>query len=339
MFSLKNNKVERIKEVTFESLNMIETDVEEILRKNIEILCDNDEESLLIVGRQVVNSQGGRSDLTAVDQNGNIVLIEVKRDKKDIVGRKEAFEFQAIRYAAGYATIKDEDELVNSIYVPYIEKYRSEFENGDITPSEIANRKMKEFIEPQENWDFNKKQRIFLVASDYDMQTLSAVSWLSKNNVDISCFKIIPFIIKGELCLDVERVIPVVKYEDFYISIKDKEKNSLSKSGSKISRTILPKIDEMLEWGAVKAGDTIIPKGRTEEALLQSNGDIKFNGKTMSMQVWLKGLFGWSSIQTYNFAVEKESGKTLSDIRAEYMEQQQKENEKIIECKYEEISK
>ncbi|WP_218017830.1 hypothetical protein [Alkalicoccus saliphilus] len=51
-----------------------------------------------------------RSDLTAVDANGNIVLIEIKRDRQDIAQRKEPFEFQAARYAASYATIKTKDD-------------------------------------------------------------------------------------------------------------------------------------------------------------------------------------------------------------------------------------
>ena len=45
-------------------------------------------------------------------------------------------------------------------------------------------------------------------------------------------------------------------------------------------------------------------------------------GKEKSMQVWLKEVFGWSSVQTYVSAVHEESGKTLSQIREEYMEQE-----------------
>lgn len=41
----------------------------------MDMICD-EEESTLIVGRQVRNEKNGRSDLTAVDKNGNIVFIE-----------------------------------------------------------------------------------------------------------------------------------------------------------------------------------------------------------------------------------------------------------------------
>lgn len=64
----------------------------QVLECSIDMICD-EEESMLIVGRQVKNEKSGRSDLTAVDNNGNIVLIEIKRDRKDIESRKESFEF------------------------------------------------------------------------------------------------------------------------------------------------------------------------------------------------------------------------------------------------------
>jgi len=132
MYIIKDKRAVKVESVTFSELGLQEADIEEILRCNIDMLC-GDEESMLIVGRQVKNEKLGRSDLTAVDNNGSIVLIEIKRDMKDIENRKEAFEFQAIRYAASYATIESPDELVKNVFAPYIEKYRSEFELGELT--------------------------------------------------------------------------------------------------------------------------------------------------------------------------------------------------------------
>ncbi len=37
------------------------------------------------------------------------------------------------------------------------------------------------------------------------------------------------------------------------------------------------------------------------------------------MQQWLKGIYGWSSVQTYAFTVDKKTGKTLMALRDEYM--------------------
>jgi len=325
MYNIKGKRAEKLEPVTFSELGMQENDIEEILRSSIDMLCD-DEESMLIVGRQVKNEQLGRSDLTAVDNNGNIELIEIKRDKKDIESRKEAFEFQAIRYAASYATIDSVDELVKKVYAPYIEKYRSEFELGELTSYELGIRKLNEFltVNGAEN-NFNKKQKIILVASDYDEQTLSAVAWLNSNNVDISCFKLTPYKIGDEIFLNAEKILPLTDYDDYYVNLMDKSE-TVVKQRKNITRRSLPKIDAMLEWGVVKAGDIIIAKDRNDEGTLLKNGNVSVNGKELSMQMWLKEVYGWSSIQTFAYAVHKESGKTLLQIRDEYMNKQAAES-------------
>jgi len=320
LYNVKGKQAARIEPVTFSELNMMENDIEEILRNSIDMICD-EEESMLIVGRQVRNEKNGRSDLTAVDNNGNIVLIEIKRDRKDIEHRREAFEFQAIRYAASYATIEETDDLVKKVYAPYIEKYRSEFELGELTSYELGIRKLNEFLQVNDaQKNFNEKQRIILVASDFDEQTLSAVAWLNSNNVDMSCYRLTPYRLNDEIYFYVEKLLPITNYDDYYVNLLDKSVITTIAGEKKISRRSLPKIDLMLEWGVVKPGDTIVAKGRENEGDLLSNGNVMVNGEEKSMQAWLKEIYGWSSVQTYVFAVHKESGKTLSQIREEYIE-------------------
>ena len=326
MYSIKGKGAARIEPVTFSELNMLENDIEEILRNSIDMICD-DEESMLIVGKQVKNEKRGRSDLTAVDNNGNIVLIEIKRDRRDIENRSEAFEFQAIRYAASYATIESTDDLVKKVYAPYIEKYRQEFELGMLTSYELGIRKLNEFLVVNEaEKSFNDKQRIILVASEFDEQTLSAVAWLNSNDVDISCFKIIPYKIIEDIFFYIEKVLPVAKDNDFFVNLLDKKIDPVKKSDKKITRRSLPKIDMLLQWELVKAGDIIIAKGKEDEATLLANGNVNVNGVEKSMQVWLKEVYGWASIQTYVFAVHKSSGKTLHVLREEYMAEQEEKN-------------
>lgn len=81
---------------TFKELGIQESDIEEFLSDNLQLLVD-EEETLLLIGQQIQNTQRGRSDLVAIDNQGNLVLIEIKRDIEDIRNRKEPFEFQAIR--------------------------------------------------------------------------------------------------------------------------------------------------------------------------------------------------------------------------------------------------
>ena len=82
----------------------------------------------------------------------------------------------------------------------------------------------------------------------------------------------------------------------------------------------------MLEWGVVEPGDTIIAKNREDRATLLANGNVSVDGEEMAMHKWLTGVFGWSSIQTYVFAVHEPTGKSLSEIRREYMERQEEDD-------------
>ena len=97
-------------------------------------------------------------------------------------------------------------------------------------------------------------------------------------------------------------------------------KTMKASSGSGEERRILPTIKDMLTWGVVKPGDIIQAKGYDSEGILLENGHIVIDGEEMSLLKWLKGLTGWKAVETYKFAVHKESGKTLSQIRKEYME-------------------
>lgn len=88
----------------------------------------------------------------------------------------------------------------------------------------------------------------------------------------------------------------------------------------------LPRIDEMIKLGLMKTGDIIKPKDREGQAVLINNGNVLVNEAEISLNKWLKNVFGWSSICIYKYAVHKESGKTLSQIREEYMNKQAAEN-------------
>ena len=76
----------------------------------------------------------------------------------------------------------------------------------------------------------------------------------------------------------------------------------------------------MLVWGVVSAGDILVAKGYEDEAELLGNGHVLYNGEELSMQNWLRGVTGWKSVETYKFAIYKRTGKSLSQIRKEYME-------------------
>jgi len=137
----------------------------------------------------------------------------------------------------------------------------------------------------------------------------------------MSCYKLTPYKINKEVYINVEKLLPLTHYDDYYVNLMDKISPVIKQNKGFIRRS-LPKIDTMLEWGVIKPVDIIMAKDRKDEGTLLKNGNISVEGKQLSLQMWLKEVYGWSSVQTYNFAVHKESGKTLSQIREDYMNMQ-----------------
>ncbi|WP_081109557.1 PDDEXK family nuclease [Gluconobacter oxydans] len=327
--SIESNKInikEEINNLNFYDLNLTEAAIEEFVRLNIGRFFDNDmeiSESLLIVGQQVVNLQGARNDLVAIDSDGNLVLIEIKRDASDIQNRSESLEFQSIRYAASLATINNIDDLIERIYSRYIEKHRSEFDLSNVSIEELARRNITNFLTQNNSKNnFNKKQRILLISSGYDQQTLSAVSWLSSNGVNISCISLNPIKHGDKILLNVDSLIPVRNNEDYLIPFKDKSLElSNSSSNSRINRRTLPRMNKLMEWGIIKPGMILHIKNYPEQtAEVIDSKTVLFKNEKISFNAWGSEVTGWSSICIYDFATTQ-SGETLSELRSQKMKE------------------
>lgn len=312
-----------VNQLTLKELGLKESHLEEFLRKNIEVIF-GEEESLLIIGEQVNNLEGGRSDLTAIDENGNIVLIEIKRDLEDIKSRKEPFEFQAIRYAASYAKIEGIDEIVSKIFASYIDKHKDEFNLGELTATEKGVRLINDFLMSNNSIKtFNQRQRIILIAASFDEQTLSAVAWLIANNVDISCFSICPIKINENIFFQVDRILPIQSIEDFYVDIKEKKVTSnQEKKSTNIVRTNLPRMPKLFEWKILKKGDKLYIRNTDKESSMAEVIDSKtvnYKNENMSYNEWGQRVTDWSSICIYEWAIKLGTDKTLHQLRSERM--------------------
>jgi hypothetical protein len=321
--NIEDNKIKmnekEISEKSFKELSLKEKDLEEFLRVNIDTVFDN--ETLLVIGHQVLDNQNGRSDLIAIDSNGNLVLIEIKRDKEDSHARKEPLELQAIRYAASLAMIKTPDELVDKIYQHYIEKFESK-SNSELTSNERAKRNLDLFLKENNAINtFNNKQRIVLIASSFDEYTLSAVSWLIANKVDISCHSLEPIQIENDYFIEVTKILPPLKLEDYYTNIKSKNLKSENKTKSNITRTTLPKMAKLFEWGILKKDDEIKIKGYDESiATVIDSKKVLSDGIEIKYNDWGQNITGWSSINIYEWTILTRENKTLDELRREKME-------------------
>jgi hypothetical protein len=323
MFKLeKSGEIISLERKTFKSLGFKEGKIERLIKDNIGIFT-KEEESLLVVGQQVINESKGRSDLVAIDGEGNLVLIEIKRDKKDIETRSEPFEIQAIRYAANLANIKTPEELANQIFSRYIEKNIIEFKDeltNDISFNELALIKINNYLKSNASQTtFNLKQKVILIASEFDLQTLSAVAWLNKNKVDISCYSVEPYKNGKDILLKLNKLLPLKSYEEFYVNVLNNREIKHSEKSS--MRENLPRIEALIRWKILNPGDKIVARDYpSETVILDQNGNVKNkSNKVVSLQKWLRSIYKWSAVHTYVYAIHKETGKSLDELRENFM--------------------
>jgi len=138
-------------------------DLEPWIESNAGIIGPN----ITIIGRQVM-SNSGPIDLLGIDKSGNIVVVEIKRDKLP----REALT-QAIDYASDVAewTIEKIGEVCSEYSGNSLEEYISEaFPDADV-----------------ENLNINDTQRIILVGFSVESSLERMIEWLSDNfNVNIN---------------------------------------------------------------------------------------------------------------------------------------------------------
>ena len=153
---------ERPVTISQEKLNL-ESRIEEWLRQDIGLVSDD----LLVIGQQVSTDYGGSIDLLAIDSVGNLVILELKRDKtpRDIVA-------QVLDYASWVQGLGHEkiEEIANA----FLKNNTFEQAFKDKFQTEIPD-------------VLNERHRMYVVASSLDSATERIVKYLSEtHDVDIN---------------------------------------------------------------------------------------------------------------------------------------------------------
>ncbi len=210
----KENQLIELTETTFADTDLKERQhIEEWIRKNPEILG----EDLLIIGHEYDKFEvNERLDLLALDRDGNVVIIEVKRDTSG-----SNVDFQALKYASYCARLSQQDIL--DIYTEYINSHHE-----SVDAKESLLKFLEADGEDELNSMLNVTQRIIIVGKEFDKRILSVCTWLYENNIDIKCISIKPYKLNEDLIVDSKQIIPPYKLENYYVRKKaEKQKRTI----------------------------------------------------------------------------------------------------------------
>ncbi len=191
-----------------------EADLERWLVRNPELSG----EPLLVLDSQLAEfaEDKDRLDILALDQSGEIVLLELKVD-----GAFRVTDLQALAYAAGYSAVKPG-------HYAAILRNRWKKENRPESTLDDAKGAIVEFVDVLDEFDEwlpSKRVRIKLVAPSYPKRVLHTVRWLG----DVYAMPIEAIQVQlfedsaGCYHLTFERLLPLKSDDAFDLTVRDTE--------------------------------------------------------------------------------------------------------------------
>ena len=144
-----------------------EEEMEDFIENNPDIL----QKDLMIIGRQVDTDEGKTLDLMGLDNEGNVVIIELKKDltPRDVIA-------QVLDYAvwAEDLTVEDLNTIAKRKHLTTNNYLWEKFQDqSDTTVPE-----------------FNQTQTLYVVGEEIDLSTKKKAEYLRKKGIDIYCIQL-----------------------------------------------------------------------------------------------------------------------------------------------------
>jgi len=215
IYDKNSKKIIPLSETNFSAHNILERrDIEKWIENCPDILG----EELLIISTEYdrFDKTNERLDLLAIDKDGNLVVIELKRDDTG-----KYVDLQAIKYAA-YCSNMTFSEVVK-LYCNYLHK------KGRSITEEKAKNEILEFIDNEDFEELSDKPRIIIASKEFRPEVTATVLWLRKFGVDIKCVKLTPYELDDKtVAIESTVLIPLPEAEDFIIQSEKKENVGLT---------------------------------------------------------------------------------------------------------------
>ena len=244
----ETHESESITEVEFTQLGFQERrDIQEWIAANPSILGYD----LLIIGKEFsgFDRTNERLDLLAIEPDGTLVIIELKRDDTG-----SDAHWQAIKYAS-YFRHAQGDSIIRMLAA-----YK------DISEEDAGSMLLKHLGDDDFS-SLNHDQRIILASHRFAPEVTSAVLWLNEKVPDdnlITCVQLIPYMDSktDALYVQANTIIPTPGMEDYIIGISGLQDDSGIRNnrglGAALSRTFQRNINDEVTPFVRKVGELTI---------------------------------------------------------------------------------
>lgn len=347
-----DGELEALPEQKFTELELREQDhLEEWVIETPEILG----EDLFVIASQYGKFEDlrDRLDVLALDRDGKLVIVELKRDKAD-----RTTDLQAVKYASYCATLTAED-----IQKDY-QQYWNGRDGGTRSPEDVGE-EFAQFLsedalgdvayidEGWANFELDDTPRILLAAGSFGPEITSPAIWLREEfSVDIACTRIKVYEHRGSIVFDSQQVLPIPEAEEYLAKRRQKERKQGHQSRTYTLPTLLDRgvldEDDIVQFQKSKIPDQASRKwdpeseywqarvtGKTGEQnnieWLQDENEYSFTGLTKEI---LNRLVGRPKDDPLNgfayWAHEAYDDRSLVELRQEDVTSADRESEAIL---------
>lgn len=213
IYRMTENRIESIPTISFADAGILERfDLQRLLRDQIDLIAPD----TFVIGEEFGDFDGSNRsiDLLAVDADGNLVVIELKRTESG-----GHMDLQAIRYAAMVSTMTFDQAV--SCFERYVQR-RGQARN--------ARKELLAFLEWEDDHEnvFGDKVKVILASADFSQEVTTTVLWLNAQGLDIRCVRLRPYGTRDNLLLDVQQVIPLPEAADYQVRVREKQQQARS---------------------------------------------------------------------------------------------------------------
>ena len=170
-----------------------EKEIEDFIECNPGLL----EKDLMIISRQQQTSTGKIIDLMGLDKDGNVVIIEIKKDQAPRKVISQVLDYGVWAESLTYQTL------------------------NSIAKQQQKLPKHNNLLEMFRDWadeldpEFNQNQKLYVIGEEIDEETRALASYLQRKGVDLFCLELNFHENKGEKKCTIQRVVDEVKNNDY----------------------------------------------------------------------------------------------------------------------------
>lgn len=205
LYKVATDTLEAIKQVSFIEEKFFERkDLQRLLKNDISVIGSD----LMVISEEFGEweESNRRIDLLCLDKQARLVVVEIKRTEDG-----GHIELQAIRYAAMVSSMTL-DQVI-TVYARSLDLQDAE---------STARREILEFLEFHniEEAELAGEVRIVLVSANFSTEVTTSVLWLNNFGIGITCLRLKPYRMGGELLIDVTQIIPLPEAADYEIKVR-----------------------------------------------------------------------------------------------------------------------